>query len=288
MLRAAAAQAQQLVLVPESTAATDLIVLLDRITGLAALALDLRRSIFMGMAVQTLLDLYGWAVEDLRVHTSAHRLVPVLWLRIAERLYALGALAVRLKDWTVVRKLAVAPVPELIREHRSRTWHRDALTQTSRAGLFTEQQPGGNTRELSLLLFAHAVAAADPVLRPDMPGEVATSYIGRDPLLDSLCQFDLLVTVVSGVAADATDEKALLAVSYPNYARADNRRANQIVEPLVFDPIVRQALLPGIEDRQLAVVLELADRVARQAAQSFWGWEGYTDPAVRAFVSGHL
>lgn len=287
MLRAAAAQVEQLVLLPESAAVTDLVVVLDRVTALAALALDLRRSAFMSMAVQTLLDVYGWAVEDLRVQTSAHRLVPALWLRIAERLYALGALAVRLQDWTTVRELALAPVPALIREYRSRTWHRNALTQASNARLFTEQQPNGKTRELSLLLFAHAVAAADPVLRPDLPGDVPASYGARDPLLDSLCQFDLLVTVVSGVAANATDEKALLAVSYPNYARADNRRANQIVQRLI-DPEVRPALLPGTGDRELAVVLDLADRVAQQAAQASFGWEGYTDHAVRTFISTHI
>ena len=40
MLRAAAAEAHRLVLLPESTGATDLIVVLDRIVALAALALD--------------------------------------------------------------------------------------------------------------------------------------------------------------------------------------------------------------------------------------------------------
>jgi len=214
MLRAAAAESQRLVLLPGSAGATDLIVVLDRVAALAALALDLRRSAFVSLAVRTLLDVYGWAVEESRVQTSAHRLVPLLWLRIAERLYALGALAVRLQDWAAVRDLALAPVPALGREQRRSAWHRDALTQASRARLFTEQQPDGRTRELSLLLFARATAAADPVLRPDLPGEVSASYAGRDPLLDSLCQFDLLVTVVSGIAADATDERSLLAVSY--------------------------------------------------------------------------
>lgn len=288
MLRAAAAEAQRLVLLPGSTGATDLSVVLDRIAAVAALGLDLRRSSFTNMAVRTLLDTYGWAVEDLRVHTSQHRLVPVLWLRIAERIYSLGALAVRLQDWVAVRELALAPVPALAREQRRSTWHRDALTQASRARLLTEQQPDGRTRELWLLLFARAAAAAEPVLRPDLPEEVSASYASPDPLLDSLCQFDLLVTVVSGVAADATDETALLDVSYPNYARAYSGRANQIVRPLVFDPQVRQALLAGARDRQLALVLDLADRVAQREGQAFRGWESYTDCAVRSFISDHL
>ncbi len=285
MLRAAAAQAQELVLSPGDTGTSDLIVVLDRIAALSALGLDLSRPAFASMGIRTLLELYSWAVEDLRVQTSAHRLVPVLWLRIAERLYAIGALAVRLQDWAAVRELALAPVPALTREGRRSTWHRDALTQASRARLFNEQQPDGRTRELSLLLFARATAAANPVLRPDLPGEVSASYAGRDSLLDSLCQFDLLVTVVSGVAADVISERGLLAVSFPNYARADSGRANPVVRSLVFNAEIRQALLADTGDRQLAVVLELADRVAQREGQAFWGWEGYTDQAVRTFVA---
>lgn len=289
MLRAAAAEAQRLLLMPGSSTDTgDLSVLLDRVATVAALALDLRRPAFLDLAVRTLLDLYGWAVQDLRVHTSAHQLTPVLWLRIAERLYAIGALAVRRQDWTTVRGLALAPVPQLAREQRRSTWHRDALTQASRARLFTEQQPDGRTTEVSLLLFARAVAAAQPVLRPDLPGEVSASYAGPDPLLDSLCQFDLLATVVSAVAAGADTESALLDVSYPNYARADGSRPNAIVPSLLVDPAAREALVPGASDRQLAVVLQLADQVAQREGQRYWGWEGYTDPTVQVFIRNHL
>lgn len=288
MLRAAVAEAQRLVLLPDSTDSTDLIVVLDRMAAVAALALDLRRPAFASLACRTLLDVYGWAVEDLRAHSSARGLVPLLWLRIAERLYALGALAVRLQNWPAVRELALAPVPALSREFRGSSWHRDALTQASRARLFIVQQPDGRTRELSMLLFARAAAAAEPVLRPDLPGDVSASYAGRDSLLDSLCQFDLLVTVVAGVSADATDERALLDVSYPNYGSANGARANLIVQPLVFDSGVRGPLLGETGDAQLAGVLDLADRAARRAGQSFWGWEGYTDPAVQTFISKHL
>lgn len=288
MLRAAAAEAQRLLLVPGSIDTGDLTVLLDRVATLAALALDLRRPAFLDLAVRTLLDLYGWAVQDLRVQTSAHQLTPVLWLRIAERLYAVGALAVRLQDWRAVRGLALAPVPQLAREYRASSWHRDALTQASRASLFTQPQSDGRSAELSLLLFARAVAAAQPVLRPDLPGEVSASYAGPDPLLDSLCQFDLLLTVVSGVAARAESERALLDVSYPNYARADGSRPNAIVATLVGDPAARTALVPGASDSQLAGVLQLADQVAHREGQRFWGWEGYTDLAVQTFVQNHL
>ncbi len=79
-------------------------------------------------------------------------------------------------------------------------------------------------------------------------------------------------------AAEVTDERSLFAVSYPNYARADNGRANQITRPLVFDEEVRQALLPGTGSRQLALVLDLADRLAQQEGPGPLGLEGLHRP----------
>jgi len=288
MLRAAVADAQRLVLVPGDLPPVDLTVLLDRLAALAALSLDLRRPAFFQLAVRALLDLYGWAVQELRLRTSAHPFTPVLWLRIAERLYGLGALAVRLRDWPAVRELALAPVPQLASQYRLSSWHRDALTQASRADLFTERQPQGQTRELSMLLFARAAVASQPVLRPDLPGDVSPSYAGPDPLLDSLCQFDWLVMVTSAVAAGVTTERALLDISYPNYARADGGRTNVVVPTLLFDPVARQALVRDATDGQLALVLQLADEAAQREGRRYWGWEGYTDPAVTTFIQRYL
>ncbi len=288
MLRAAAAEAQRLVGVEGDANAADLAVVLDRITTLAALGLELDRPAFLALAVRTLLDVYSWGITEQHVQTSRHQLVPMLWLRIAERLYALGALAVRRRDWAVVRELALAPVAALDRREPGRTWHRDALTQSSRARLFTEQLPDGRSRELSLLLFARAVAAEQPALRPDLPGGVPPEHGGADPLLTSLCAFDLLVAIVCGTHARATTERELLAVSYPNYARADGWRANTIVPTLIFDAAARQALVPEISDKELAVVLDLADRVAHREARRYWGWEGYDHDDVRHFLDKNL
>lgn len=284
MLRAADAEVRRLVAVPGTADSTDVVAVLDRVVTVAALGLELGRPVFMDLAVQTLLNIYEWATQAQPVQTSAHRLVPVLWLRIAERLYALGALAVRLRTWPAVRELVLAPVPALIAESRGSTWHRNALTQASRAQLLTDQQSDGGTRELSLLLFARAVAVAVPALRPDLPGDSPAAYDSNDPLLDSLCQFDFLVTVISGVDAEAATSSQLLAVSYPSYARANSERANKIISSLVFDSEMRGQLLGEVDDHQLGNVLDVADQVAQRAAAAYWGWEGYADAAVRTFV----
>lgn len=288
MLRTAGADAQRLMQTGGDDALADVAVLLDRATTLAALGLELRRPAFTKMSVDALLGLYDWGLTTRYVQAPGQLPVTQLWLRIAERLYALGALAVRLMDWTAVRELALAPVAALQGEQRGRTWHRHALTEASRADLLQEDTPSGRGRLLSLLLFARAVAAANPALRPDLPGEVAPQHGGADPLLTAICQFDLLVTVISGVRAGATTERDLFSVSYPNFARADGSRANGVVLPLLATPEMRAALLPGATDEQIALVLHLADMVARRESQGFWGWEGYVDADVRSFIESRL
>jgi hypothetical protein len=223
MLRSAGAEAQRLLELPGDVGAANLIEVLDRITAVAALGLDWRRSGMTEMGIQALLDVYGCAVADLSVHESPHRLVPVSWLRVAERLYSLGALAVRLHDWATVRTLAVAPVPALEREQRHWSWHRDAVTRDFCVQLLTDHR-SDETRKSPLLLSARAAAAADPLLRPDLPDKVFPKCTSHDPLWDSLCQFDSIATVVIGVAPDAED----LARDEVLSSRAHSDRANFI------------------------------------------------------------
>lgn len=214
--------------------------------------------------------------------------VQQLWLRIAERLYSLGALAVRLRDWTAVRALAIARVPTLDLQSRQRTWHRHALTEASRTRLLEESTPLGATRVVSLLLFARSVALGNPALHPDLPGEVAPEPSGHDRMLTSLCQFDLLVMVVSGIAINAATEKQLLSVSYPNFGQFDNERVGASAAPLIASTGERETLIPSATDEQVAIVLYLADQVARKAGARFFGWDGYRDETITEFVREHV
>lgn len=136
------------------------------------------------------------------------------------------------------------------------------------------------------MLFARAAAAALPALHPDLSEVPAPGMGGPDPLLGSLCQFDLLVAVVSGVAAGAREGRDLFEVSYPNYARTDGTLANPAASLLVLDAAARQALVPDATDFELARVLDLADNNAQPESRGFWGWEGYTDPRVQPSSPG--
>jgi len=245
----------------------ELATLLDRVAALVALALDLQRPQFFDFALACFSDVLEQAVAGryVPVPQGAPTPVPdeVVALRVAERLYAVGALAVRLRHWAAVRQLALMPLPTLQERSSSRTWHRYALTRGHQEKLF---------KQGSLLLFARAVAAEHPVLRPDLPGNV----IGEpDRLLTSICEFDLLATVISGLAAEAGSTRDLFTVSYPNFALLDVRAAAQIVRRFIAPGPDRELLVGDATDEAVATVLYLTDQVAQQEAKAVFGWEGY-------------
>jgi hypothetical protein len=245
----------------------ELATLLDRVAALVALALDLQRPQFFDFALACFSVVLEQAVAERYVPGPQGTSTPVpdevVALRGAERLYAVGALAVRLRYWAAVRQLALMPMPTLQERSSSRTWHRYALTRGHQEKLF---------KQGSLLLFARAVAAEHQVLRPDLPGNV----VGEpDRLLTSICEFDLLATVISGVEAEAANTRDLLTVSYPNFALLDVRAAAQIVRRVIAPGPDRELLVGDATDEEVATVLYLTDQVAQQEAKAVFGWEGY-------------
>jgi hypothetical protein len=267
-----------------ASAADDLQVVLDRLTTVAALALDLDRSKYFTLAAHAFAELYGRAVQDLQVQTSEHGLVPVLWLRIAERLYALGGLAVRRQKWFAVRELALLDVGGLDDRGR-RTWHRDALIQSSRAELFKVTRPNGTVYEAALPMFARGVVARLPALRPDLPNPDA-QVTERDPLLVSICSFDLLAAIVASSNVQAATQRDVFEVSYPNFSRFGGPY-DSVVGRLLEDQDMRSILLGPVSDAVLARVLDLIDAAALAEGQRFWGWEGYRDQVVKDFIADH-
>ena len=94
----------------------------------------------------------------------------------------------------------------------------------------------------------------------------------------------MLVTVVSGVNANAASEKQLLAVSYPNFSQFRDERIGSVVRPLITHTSEREELTPQASDEQIAIVLYLADGLARRVGGQFFGWDGYHDAATEEFV----
>jgi hypothetical protein len=258
----------------------DLGVLLDRLVCLAAVGLELDRRLVFERALWTFVKVYeqgfdGNGVPLLSVappRIAAQR----LWVAVVERVIAVGALAVRQRDWVAVRDLALqAPRGEdhsngRIEGHYG-NWLRHALTQAARANLLDEDHQG---RKVPVSLLGRALAHASRLdsLRPDL-------LTDDDRLLSSICQFDLLACVV-GISQGRRVGSAFF---YANFARYFARRSEPAVRALLDDPSARAALFPE-NDQELADVLRALDEQAQREGFAFSGWMGFEDPRIIRFL----
>lgn len=200
---------------------------------------------------------------------------PRVWLVVIERVYALGALAVRRMDWRSVRTLTLQLPPPLAEEGYDTNWLRHALTMASRAQQFEAR--GGEQHQVSLLTLARAVATRVDCMRPD--GLASDD----DELLSSLAQFDVLSNVVAiGAAKDVSGR-----VFYTNFARFRQSRVQRVVERLLSDSAMREELFP-LADDDLAIALNEIGQRAQQEGWRYDGFDGWGHTPVGGFIATHL
>ncbi|GHF04184.1 hypothetical protein GCM10017786_42480 [Amycolatopsis deserti] len=241
--------------------------LLDRVAALAALSIHHQRHAWWQLAVDALQRIYELGVDE---HGNARGAESArLWLDVITRVYALGALAVRLKDWAVVRSLAERR-PQGAPFDYFGSWLRHALTMASRAYLFETEDRAG------LLARAHNVVRGVAALRPDRAAD--------DPaILTSLAQFDVYgAFVVIGTRGGADSQNF-----YTNFARYYTQRSAPAFVTMVDDPEVRRVLFDG-DDRLLAHAIAELDRMAQKEGFEYDGWSGIREPSVAGFVQRNL
>jgi hypothetical protein len=194
---------------------------------------------------------------------------------IIERVYALGALAVRRGDWPAVRYLALKrPTPVRPGSSSTAPWLRHGLTMAARSGLFQAEQ-GGRQISLSLLSLAKKHAEREECLRNGLQPE-------DERILDSLCQFDAL----SALAAIADAHSLMPHLFYTSFARFWSHRTEPAIVKLVTDPVMRAAIFPGTDD-ELAEALRRLDAAAQAEGFNYSGWDGFEDSVIVAFLRDH-
>lgn len=257
--------------------------LLDKLTCLAATFLMYNQDAWFDLVIDILTQIYSMPLREGEADTFLYSVqidprveAPRVWLQVIERVYGLGALAVRQAKWKAVRELTLQ-LPKRLGDY-DRNWLRHAITMTSRSGHLKEQK-GEQTVEISLLILARNDVARLGCLRPDGLGPE------DDELLTSLAQFDVLsnLVAVDDAGADVGGSKLF----YPNFARFYQHRVTPIVEQLLTDPEMRDALLTG-DDKDLALALQ---RVGEQAVHDGWrfdGFQGWDRTPVAGFIASNL
>jgi hypothetical protein len=256
---------------------TELKDVVDKLTCIAATLLEYEETEWFERVVDVLAAIYSMALtaeRDARWFQVSTRFdpsepAPRIWLLVITRVFGLGALAVRLRNWRAVRLLATKR-PERLLDYDG-NWLRHALTMASRAQHLAERG-----EHSSLISLARSETEPLACLRPAGVGPE------DEALLDSLVQFDVLANIAAIGAARETRSR----VFYPNFARFRQDRIQPTVERLLSDREMRDALFP-LDDDDLAAALSAIEQVASHEGMRYAGFETWAGTPVHQFIAEH-
>ncbi|MET9313070.1 ATP-binding protein [Kribbella sp. NPDC003505] len=256
--------------------------MLDRTISLGAVALTLGREELTGEVIECLTAIYQNPPE---VGAGEENPLPraIFWVDILARVEALGALAVVLKKWTVVRALAAQPAPDTWYS----SWLRHGLTEAARSNVFPTTA-AGHQEQGGLIPLARRVAHRLPALRPyvaDDSGydpEPGASIPPTDPILDALCAFDALAALVVMTGLDPA--KFDVHQFYPSFGNYYSRRSIPYWARLLKDAEMREALLSGVGDDTLGRAMAGVAEVAQTVLPGRWGLWDISDETVSSFI----
>jgi len=237
--------------------------LLDRLTSVGALAIQFGRPEWLDRVLATLVSTYDLGFDSNGYERNSRSDIS-FWIDILARVYGLGALAVRLGDWSAVRKLADRrPRGESFRRYGG--WLKHGLTMSLRAEVLET-----GARLIDRGRDAVRTVAA---LHPDR-------QVDDEAILDSLCQFDVLGCLVVIGERGTADSRNF----YPSFAGYYSRRTEPAIALLVTDVVMRRELFDG-DDRSLADALVAV--LERAAKESFWSgaWDGVDDQGIISFIT---
>lgn len=243
--------------------------LLDRAVALLAQFITLGRSDLAEAVVRRLVSAYERAVGERSPATAVP--APVLGLMQAERATAVGALAVRERDWDQVRRLATVP----LRAGRGSLpfWLLGAQRFAERTDTVSRYAPD-RPRQTAVLSLAQDAVARVPHLAPDL--------LPDDQLLvTSLCEFDLLHALAVMNATGRVSERLVPG----NFAGWYSERTDPlVVELLDEDAAPRQAVYPRANEDLAEALFAVEHAVARGWGAYGSPWDGYEDERIVSFL----
>jgi hypothetical protein len=243
--------------------------LLDRLVSLAGAFMTVERLDLVERVISVLLAVYNQGFDE----RGIDKMMPIapfdLHFRIITRVQALGALAVRQKQWPTLREV-VLQRPDVYQADYWQNWIRRAMVMAARAGVLHD--PDDERAGISPLLIAQEHIVRLTWLRPGLSPD-------DDGIITNLCRFDLLYCLT----AYGADPKRRLGEFLPNFARWFSHRSDPAVVEVIEDPALRKAIFP-YSDQELADALRLLGEQARMMSFPFGGWTGYEDPRITAFL----
>jgi hypothetical protein len=200
-------------------------------------------------------------------------------LDIITRVYVLGSLAVRLRQWAIVHDLALRPYPTNGDVYIYSSWIRHGQVDASRADLFPNDKGG------MMISAARVLMSEQPAMRPDVPDSAVPDpgdLTHDDALFNSLCQFDILYCMI--VAAEGLHEGG----AYPAASAMNQDRANPAFELVASDPDARAAMFPTSDERKIAEAMTEVFAIAEHESFGFGGHWWSLPQGAQRFVGNQL
>jgi hypothetical protein len=260
--------------------ADDAKTLLDRLACLLALALRVSRPDLFDLTLSALVGIYEITFDSHGLDRQLPGPLPTgqLRLEIIERVMAVGAYAVRRRDWTAMRKLVLQrPEGRHFVDGFYTNWIRHAQTIAARDQLFTQIDDHGQRTEVGILSFVLATAARLSCLHPELPSEGAED----DRLIDSVVRFDALAMVT--VLAFAPGDRDY--PYYPNFAGFYWDRFEPLLAELIENRAMRDELHPGSDEALRADIRQMLDW-ARHEGRRFAGGGPLSNLRLVRFLQG--
>lgn len=258
---------------------------LDRLTEYIAVALENERDDLAQRGIEALYEAYMAPLKDkgadaTRVSSNVVETARY-WLDFMVRIYAIGALAVRLGRWNVLRPLVLQKVGDETFHYVS--WLRHGVVEAARAELLSRKGDTG-PRAGAVISLGLELCTKIPALRPDVYFDLEKHQILPSPVLDSLCEFDVLYCLI---AASVSESQGFGYDFYPASVSFKQDRVDPILEHLVADTQMRDALFPEEPNSTLAMALTGVMTVAaNESGRSHSFWRGLHG-ATQLFVEIH-
>jgi len=246
--------------------------LLDRLVALAGRGLIIQSPQLFDLAIAALDSIYNCTFDEQGYERRDLIIEPAqVWLMVIERIYALGALAVRKEKWNAIVELANHR-PSIAYNDRYRAWLRHGHIQAARANLLQDSASERVGASLLKLALDHIANIAE--LRPDYA-------IDDERLLSSLTQFDMLANL-----AVAARHGLSGGVVYPHFRRFYAHRSDPAVVALLEEKGARDTIFPD-DDQSLAEALRGLGEMGSGEFFFVNGWDEYEDERIRRFLSAH-
>lgn len=242
---------------------------LDKITIISAQALFFERRVIASKAIDSLFDAYSKLGYDNAIAR----------LEIITRVYILGSLAVRLKEWEFIHDLVFRPYPRNGDGYIHSSWIRHGQVDASRTGLFPRNKGG------MMISAARDLINRKPAMHPDIPDNAIpdpSDLAPDDQLLNSLSQFDILYCLI--VAAEGQNSGGW----YPASSAVNQERTNLAFEVVANDTAARTSLFPTASEHAVAEVIQQVHNAAKNESHRFGGYWGSLPSNAQRFIDTYL